>query len=163
MRILTLLAVSVLTLSGCIYPTSSADEKEKPEPVPEVVPEVLPENPVDREAPPMELQLLVAPLAEIITDDKDAAKAAKFFRDFADVLSRDDSILKTTEDVREGYIRAETLMLQRTELVGKYPGFGAAKDKILAEAVGLERVPLSPEKRSKAVAVFNAMAWVLGG
>jgi hypothetical protein len=163
MRILTLLAASVLTLSGCIYPLPSSDEKDKPEPVPKVAPEVIPENVIDRDAPPMELQLLVSPLAQIITDEKDAAKAAKFFRDFADVLSRDNLILKTTEDVREGYIRAETLMLQNTEMVGKYPGFGAAKDKILVEAVGLERVTLSPEKRAKAVAVFNAMAWVLGG
>ena len=163
MRKLTLLVAVSLTLSGCIYPVPSSDEKDNPEPTPAVVPEVIPENKIDREAPPMELQLLVAPLSEIITDEKDAAKAAKFFRDFADVLSRDNSILKTTEDVREGYIRAETLMLQRTEMVGKYPGFGAAKDKILAEAVGLERVPLSPEKRAKAVEVFNAMAGSLGG
>ena len=113
--------------------------------------------------PSAELQTLVSPLRDLGMSAKDAAKMAKFFEDFADVLSRDDSILKTTEDIREGYIRAETLMLQKTELVGKYPGFGKAKDDILAETLGLNRVLLTPEKRSKAVDAFKAMAWALGG
>ena len=42
-------------------------------------------------------------------------------------------------------------------------GFGEIKDKVLEEAIGLENVPLDSEKRAKAVAVFKAMAWAVGG
>jgi hypothetical protein len=113
--------------------------------------------------PSVELQTLVSSLRDLGMSAKDAAKMAKFFNDFADVLRRDDSIIKTTADIREGYIRAETLMLQKTAMVGRYPGFGEAKDDILAETIGLDNVPLNAEKRLKAVQAFEAMAWALGG
>ena len=146
----------VAALSGCLYPSPSPLDSV-------VVPKTSPADDVDEDAPSAEMQALVSPLRNLAMDQKDASKAAKFFLDFADVISRDDSILKTTEDIREGYIRAETLMLQKTEMVGKYPGFGEAKDNILAEVLGLDRVLLTSEKRSKAVEVFKAMAWALGG
>ena len=145
------------TLSGCLYPPIPPSPPDSV-----VVPKTAPED-GEKDAPSAEMQTLVGPLRDVAMDQKDAAKAAKFFLDFADVISRDDSVLKTTEDIREGYIRAETLMLQKTEMVGKYPGFGKVKDDILAETLGLDRVLLTPEKRSKAVEVFKAMAWALGG
>ena len=152
MRKMLALAFAV-TFSGCIYPSVSPDVVTEPTVVPQV----------SEDTPSAELQVLVSPLRELGMSEKDAAKASKFFLDFADVLSRDDSVIKTTSDIREGYIRAETLMLQRTEMVGKYPGFGQVKDDILVEILGLDRLPLTPEKRSKAVEVFKAMAWALGG
>lgn len=142
------------SLSGCLYPPVSPSDLVD-------VPKAAPAD--DADAPSAEMQALVSPLRSLTMEQKDAAKAAKFFLDFADVISRDDSVLKTTADIREGYIRAETLMLQRTDMVGKYPGFGQVKDNILAETLGLDRLPLTPEKRSKAVEAFKAMAWALGG
>lgn len=149
---------AMATLFGCLYPPVSPSSPDSV-----IVPKTSPEDDVDKDAPSAEMQALVGPLRALGMEQKDAAKAAKFFLDFADVISRDDSVLKTTEDIREGYIRAETLMLQKTEMVGKYPGFGKAKDDILAETLGLDRVLLTSEKRSKAVEVFKAMAWALGG
>ena len=48
-------------------------------------------------------------------------------------------------------------------MVGKYPGFGSAKDKVLEETIGLENVPLDADKRAKVVAAFKAVAWAIGG
>lgn len=151
MRKILIFALAV-ALPGCIYPFPSPDIATDPVVVPQVA-----EN-----TPSAELQVLVSPLRELGMSEQDAAKTAKFFLDFADVLSRDDSVIKTTADIREGYIRAETLMLQRTDMVGKYPGFGKVKDDILVETLGLNRTPLTLEKRSKAVEAFKAMAWALG-
>lgn len=156
MRVLVI--ASLLLFTGCIYPVPGPDNE--PEPVPAPAPAPAP-APNDLDAPSPELQSLVAPLATIITDKADAEKTAQFFTDFADVVERDSDVIKTTKDLRDGYVRAETLMLQRTDMVGKYPGFGAAKDEVLAEAIGLDQVTLTPEKRTKAVDVFNAMAWAL--
>ena len=150
-RMLAFLFVTLF--SGCIYPPISPEVVSPPVTTPDV----------DEDAPSKALQALVAPLKELGMAKKDAAKAAKFFTDFADVVERDESIIKTTSDIREGYIRAETLMLQKTEMVGKYPGFGKAKDAVLVETLGLDRVSLTPEKRKEAVAAFRAMSWALGG
>jgi len=146
----------LLLLSGCIYPTVG---NLGPNPNIKVVPNIR----IDFETPPPDLKLLVTPLRGIITDKKDALKAANFFLEFADVIHRDRDVITTTAMIREGFIRAEKLMLQRTEMVGKYPGFGAAKDNIIKETIGLESVELDADKRQKAVEAFKAIAWAIGG
>jgi hypothetical protein len=104
------------------------------------------------------IQALVEPLRGIITDSSDRELSAQFHDEFADVIARDKDIITSTGMIREGYVRAETLMLQRTELVGKYPGFGAAKDAVLKEVLGLENAALTDEKRADAVEAFRAIA-----
>jgi len=112
-------------------------------------------------SPAESLKTLVTPLRGIISDEKDAGIASQFFLDFADVVERDVEIVKSTQQLRAGYIRAETLLLQRTDMVGRYPGFGAAKDAVLKQVLGLENVSLTAEKRSKAVEAFKAIAWAI--
>ena len=146
----------LLLLSGCIYPTI---DSLNPKPDIRVIPNVS----IDFELPPPELKVLVAPLRGIVTDKKDALKVANFFLEFADVIKRDKDVITTTAMIREGFIRAEKLMLQRTAMVGKYPGLGAAKDNVLKETIGLESVTLDDEKRKKAVDSFKAIAWAIGG
>jgi hypothetical protein len=109
--------------------------------------------------PTAELKEATKALRGLISDPVDAADTAQFYADFADVIDRDTDIIKTTGTIREGFMRAEKLMLQRTELVGKYPGFGAVKDAVLEEHLGLEDVQLSAEKRAAAVNIFRAIAW----
>ena len=146
----------LLLLSGCIYPTMGS---LKPDSDIEVVPNIA----IDFELPPPELKVLVTPLRGIVTDKKDALKVANFFLEFADVIERDRDVITTTAMIREGFIRAEKLMLQRTAMVGKYPGFGAAKDNVIKEYIGLEIVELDDDKRKKAVDAFKAIAWAIGG
>ena len=138
---------------GCLYSGPSTPVA----PVEPVTPVPLPD------APSVALQQKVAPLKGVISAPEDAVLAASFFEAFADVIERDDSIITTTGTLREGYIRAETLMLQKTDMVGRYPGFGAKKDAVLEEVLGLDNVALTPEKRQEAVDVFKAIAWVIGG
>ena len=149
------LAVLMLLVSGCIYPPPSK-LSSGPDPQPQVI-----LNPVD--APAEELKALVLPLRGVIVDREDAVKTSHFFLAFADVVARDKEVITSTAILREGFIRAEKLMLQETELVGKYPGFGLKKDAIIAEAIGLDNVELTTEKRAKAVAVLRAIAWAVGG
>ena len=155
MKHLTLLLL--LLLSGCIYPsidntTPGVDELKA----------VRFLN-VSFEEPSAALKSSVAPLRGIISDDEDALRAASFFLEFAGVVERDTGVIPSTGVLREGFILAEKLMLQRTKMVGKYPGFGSAKDKVLEETIGLENVPLDADKRAKVVAAFKAVAWAIGG
>jgi len=149
------LAVLMLSVPGCIYPSPSK-LSSGPDPQPQVTP-----NPVD--VPTEELKALVLPLRGVIVGREDAIKTSHFFLAFSDVVARDKDVITSTAILREGFIRAEKLMLQETELVGKYPGFGLKKDAIIAEAIGLDNVELTAEKRAKAVAVLRAIAWVVGG
>ena len=155
MKHLTLLPL--LLLAGGIYPSV---DNSKPD-VDEL--KAVRFLNVSFEEPSSDLKSVVAPLQGVISDEEDALKAASFFLEFAGVLARDKDVIPSTGVLREGFILAEKLMLQRTKMVGKYPGFGEIKDKVLEEAIGLENVPLDSEKRAKAVAVFKAMAWAVGG
>jgi hypothetical protein len=105
-----------------------------------------------------DIQEVVAPLRGIITDSQDIALAAQFHDEFADVIERDKDVITSTGVIRTGYIRAETLMLQRTEMVGKYPGFGVVKDDVLKQVLGLASVQLTDAKRADAVEAFRAIA-----
>jgi len=126
-------------------------------------PQVIPDSAVVIDVPSEELKALVSSLRGVIVDRKDAIKTSHFFLAFADVVARDKEVITSTAILREGFIRAEKLMLQETELVGKYPGFGLKKDAIIIEAIGLDNVELDAEKRAKAVAVLRAIAWMVGG
>lgn len=157
MKHLHLIALMLLS-SGCIYPVPGTVSSD-PDPQPAVVPD----TEVVLDEPSEELKELVLPIRGVITDKKDAIKTANFFLAFADVVSRDKDVITSTSTLREGFVRAEKLMLQGTEMVGKYPGFGLKKDAILAEAIGLDKVELDDEKRARAVAVLRAIAWAVGG
>jgi len=142
--------IILMLLSGCLIPDANGQEPEPPVDPPGV-------------SPAEDLQELVSPLKGIITGSDHALLAARFYQDFADVVERDDDVIKTTGVLRDGFIRSEKLMLQKTDMVGKYPGFGAAKDKIMQDALGLDNVALTPEKRKRAVEVLRAIAWAIDG
>ena len=145
-----IVAASLVTAIGCeLYPTNG-DGPPLPDPPTPSGPE-----------PSAELQQLVSPLRGIISETRDIVMASQFFEDFADVVERDTEVIASTQQLRAGYIRSEKLMLQRTDMVGKYPGFGEAKDKVLATVLGLDNVSLTAEKRQKAVAAFEAIAWAI--
>ena len=146
-----LLLLIVLSCPGCLFPRNA-----EPDPPPPSHDEHYRTEIVE---PTAELKEATKALRGIISDPVDAADTAQFYVDFADVIDRDVDIIKTTGTIREGFMRAEKLMLQRTDLVGKYPGFGEAKDAVLAEHLGLEDVQLSEEKRTAAVNIFRAIAW----
>ena len=146
-----LLLLVVLSCPGCLFQRDS-----EPEPPPSLHDG---HYRMEIAEPTAELKAATEALRGIISDPVDAVDAAQFYVDFADVIERDDDVIKTTGTIREGFMRAEKLMLQRTELVGKYPGFGAAKDAVLEEHLGLEDVQLSAEKRAAAVNIFRAIAW----
>lgn len=146
----SILVLSLVTTLGCeLYPTNG-DGPPPPDPV----------TPTGTE-PSEELKQLVSPLRGIISSKKDVSMASQFFEDFSDVVGRDKDVIASTQQLRAGYIRSEKLMLQRTDMVGKYPGFGEAKDKVLATVLGLDNVSLTPEKRQKAVDAFKAIAWAI--
>jgi hypothetical protein len=107
----------------------------------------------------------VAPVgAKLANHKEDGRRLASFYAGLADVIARDQGkIVATTAHLRELHRRAGLLMFQQTGIAGKYPGLAEAINKVLADRVGLENVPLDAAKQKAAVEAFRAIAWACQG
>jgi hypothetical protein len=113
-------------------------------------------------APSMEWQAKVSGIKSLAATKPDAAKlAGHFYRDFADVISRDaGGIVKTTGVFRTGHQKAQALFFERTPMMGSLPGFSAEFNRVALEALGKEDGALD---KTKCVEMLSAVAWALGG
>lgn len=133
--------------------------KPKPAPTPNPVPPS-----TDHPAPPSDLQSIVAPIKTLSASKPDAAaQLAGYWLAGADVIRRDGMILQSTGQLRLAKLRADQLYLQRSPLVGSFPGIGAATDAALSQAVGLDDAAITPASRERIAGTFDAIAWALGG
>lgn len=102
------------------------------------------------------------PLAALVTNAEHRAILSAFYRDFADVLSRDQDRVKTTGQFRTAHANAAHLLLQRTEYP-KYPGLDQAVSDRIKGAIGLDDAPLDAPKRAALVACLTQISQELGG
>ncbi len=140
--------------------------KGLPTPTPNPNPDPDPPIPDISIAKPEEPYLgFVKPITPLITGKdasvikRDSIELAKFYLDFADVLERDENIIKTTGHILKLNQNAGQLMFQKTGMKGKYDNLPSAIDTAFAEALTLEDVSLTASKRDKAVKVSKAIAW----
>jgi hypothetical protein len=107
------------------------------------------------------LRTAVTPVSEKLAGHaEDGDRLAAFYLAMTDVLRRDQGrVVENTAQLRELHRRAGLLMFQQTALVGKYPGLAESIDKILADHIGLDNVPLDAAKQKAAVDAFQAIAW----
>jgi hypothetical protein len=94
---------------------------------------------------------------------EDAARLAELYSALSDVLSRDDSIVKTTGQIREAHSRSGRLLFQKTSMKGKHEGLPEAVDEFLAQSLGSDDVILTPELRSAAVSAFADLSKACAG
>ena len=116
----------------------------------------------DKAPPSAEMQGFVAPIKAIATGKPTAAKLGHWYRDAASVI-RTDTRVATTEVARQWLINTDAGAITGTDVAGSLPGFGAAKDKAIADAMGLDNVPLDAAKRTRLADVLDAIGWALGG
>jgi hypothetical protein len=88
----------------------------------------------------------------------DRLKVVAFYESMADVIERDSEVIKSIADFRKIHASSLNLAFDKTELKGKYPGLDVAIDDTLVQAVGLDPVPLTPERRSSLVAALKGVA-----
>lgn len=101
----------------------------------------------------------VQPIANILSDaDKsDKVALARLWRETADVISWDDSVIKTTADIRRANGAAGRLM--HLESKGKYSNLGETLDKATIQVLGNKAVPLDAVSRAKAADLFRGLSW----
>lgn len=86
------------------------------------------------------------------------AKLSALYSDFAEVLSRVEPGSLQSSQLRTWLIKSDTYLIRGTNMVGAVPGFGAAKDKIIADALGMEDRPLTDKDIAAAVAACRSIA-----
>lgn len=102
------------------------------------------------------------PLASLVTDAEHRAVLSAFYRDFADVLSRDSSVVTTTGQFYVAHPKSLTLLLQQTGYP-RYAGLDQAIDARLQAAIKLDDAPLTGDKRAALVACLTQISKELGG
>jgi hypothetical protein len=93
-------------------------------------------------------------------DQKHVIKLGHLFAAWAEVLSRAEPI--SSAALRNGLISADSYMIRGTDLQGAVPGFGAAKDAVLIEAIGKEDRLLTKEEMAKVVEACKSIAKACG-
>lgn len=89
---------------------------------------------------------------------EDAEKLSALYSALSDVLGRDDSIVKTTGQIREAHSRSGRLLFQKTPMKGKHEGLSDAIDEFLVQSLGSDDVILTPDLRSAAVSAFKDLS-----
>lgn len=111
-------------------------------------------------APPPALADEVAPIRKLLAGQRaDARRLAAFYRQMADVVRRDTTVVTSTGALRTGHRTAGKLMFEQTGIDGRYARLPTRIDQALAKALGLDDVPLTKQKRAAAVTTFEAIAW----
>lgn len=85
----------------------------------------------------------------------DAQQVSAFYAAMADVVEKDQSVIKTNNDFYNGYGNAGALMFQGVGIKGKYPTLATTIDGMLKAAVPLEITPWTPDKRAAMVAALR--------
>jgi hypothetical protein len=94
---------------------------------------------------------------ELRAHPKDAATLAAYFEALADVVGRDSSEIKTTGQLRRGVEASGKLLIQNSGYAG-YPVLRQAYEGLMRQELGMQDRPLDQAARTKAVAVFRAIA-----
>jgi hypothetical protein len=93
------------------------------------------------------------------TGDKTAvAHLSQLYSDFAETLSRVEPGTLQTSQLRAWLMNSDTYLIRGPNMVGSVPGFGAAKDAVLLEALGLEDKPLDAKDLATAVATIRSIS-----
>ncbi len=77
---------------------------------------------------------------------------------FSTVISADQKIIRTTAEVRQAHTNAGVLAVQAGEIPA-IPGLPNAVNKFLEFQIGVENVPITPDKRSQIADAFKALEW----
>tara|TARA_R110000824_G_scaffold396952_2_gene599166 strand:- start:2245 stop:2712 length:468 start_codon:yes stop_codon:yes gene_type:complete len=103
-------------------------------------------------------------ISSILKDHpEDAARLSALYLALSDILSRDDSIVKTTGQIREAHSRSGRLLFQKTSMRGKYVGLSEAVDEFLIQSLGSDDVILTLDIRSAAVSAFTDLSTACSG
>lgn len=94
-------------------------------------------------------------------DAKAVKQLGAMYSAMADVLSRDTATLDTST-LRSWLTSSDTYLIQGTDMVGAVPGFGAAKDELFKDLLGLDIRPITPAEKQEVIALCESIAAACG-
>lgn len=85
----------------------------------------------------------------------DAQQISAFYSAMANLVEKDQVVIKNNDDFYKGYTNAGQLLFQGTGIKGKYPNLAATIEQILQAAVPLQITDWTPDKRAAMVAALR--------
>ncbi len=108
----------------------------------------------------------VQPLLDVVRGKPGASGLSALYVAAADILERDtENKISTSGQLTSWLADAGTLAYVNTDYAGKFPGLENAMETVIigtlkdASTTGDEDIALTPEKKSKLIAVLKACAW----
>lgn len=104
-------------------------------------------------------QQQLVPVQQALSSYPDAKQnLGDMYGAFSTVVGADQTIIRTTADVRQAHNNAGVLAVQAGE-VSAIPGLPSAVNGFLASQIGADNVPITVNKRSQIVDAFRALEW----
>lgn len=109
-----------------------------------------------------ELLKLIQPVIESLKNGnsdrkEDGLRLARLYKDMSLLITVDNSILKTTESIREANVLSAKIL--QIDMKGKYEGLADAANTLFKKYVSPNSVMLDDELRQKSSEAFLALAW----
>jgi len=108
--------------------------------------------------PSMENKELVKPIVDLDIAEDDAKLITAFYLELADVVSDDNSVIKTTEQFRN-FNGMAGLLHFNSDLKGKYDSLGSDIDSAIVNAIGKQSTSIDEDKREDLSQILEAVAW----
>lgn len=108
--------------------------------------------------PSMENKELVKPIVDLDIAEDDAKLITAFYLELADVVSDDNSVIKTTEQFRN-FNGMAGLLHFNSDLKGKYDSLGSDIDSAIVNAIGKQSTTIDEDKREDLSQILEAIAW----
>ena len=150
----TRIFLAVLLVLGSLFGEQILESINKI--IPNIKPDQTPEVVIDE--PSSENKQLVKPIVDIDISKEDANLISSFFVELADVVDKDQQVIKTTGQFRSFNILSGMLHFNEN-LKDKYSTLGENIDSVIITSVGKENKSLDTDKRKDLVKVLKAIAW----
>jgi len=108
--------------------------------------------------PSMENKELVKPIVDLDIAEDDAKLITAFYLELADVVSDNNSVIKTTEQFRN-FNGMAGLLHFNSDLKGKYDSLGSDIDSAIVNAIGKQSTSIDEDKREDLSQILEAVAW----
>ena len=119
-----------------------------------------PANPDNPSPTPTPTQLGNLPAVFAAADESKVFRLGLLFEAMADTLERNPA--PSSSQLREYLVSADSYFIRGTDIAGAVPGFGAAKDALIEQRLGLEDRALTDADKAQVVTLFREIAKLAG-
>lgn len=113
--------------------------------------------------PKLHMKSVVEDIIPVVFEPVDAALIAEYFLTLSDIVESDETVIKTTGNLKDYISKSGSLTFTGTNMNDKYTVGDVSLGKFvsdgLIDVIGKQNVSITDEQRSDAADFFDAVAW----